>query len=115
MRSTFTALPNAVAPTYFAWACSSCLREIGHYQRFRTHWSGPTDLGSRSLQTEGISADTVPLRKRLKDEAKQKRAAGEVVSRATRRATTSKLQAWELTVGIEVHAQLNTERKLFSG
>jgi aspartyl-tRNA(Asn)/glutamyl-tRNA(Gln) amidotransferase subunit B len=27
----------------------------------------------------------------------------------------SRLAEWELTVGIEIHAQLNTARKLFSG
>ena len=115
MRSTLTALPNFVAPRIFIRVCSSSVRDIGQHQRFQRHWPGATYRGSRALQTETGPADTVPLRKQLKDEAKQKRAAGLVVSRTARRATTSKLEAWELTVGIEVHAQLNTERKLFSG
>ena len=110
MRSTFTAIPNLVAPR-----TSTCLRKTGHYQHFWRHGPGATYLGSRALQQEAFPADTIPFRKRLKDEAKQKRAAGQVVSRAARRVTTSKLEAWELTVGLEVHAQLNTERKLFSG
>jgi hypothetical protein len=52
------------------------------------------------------------LRKQLKDEAK--------ALKAQRRQKEGKEEipghdAWELTVGIEIHAQLNTEAKLFSG
>ncbi|KAL1892375.1 hypothetical protein Sste5346_007113 [Sporothrix stenoceras] len=60
----------------------------------------------------------IPLRKQLKDEAKarkakaaQKKASGEAPS-ATNRGQT--VPGWELTVGIEIHAQLNTAHKLFS-
>jgi len=52
-----------------------------------------------------------PLRKLLKEEAKARKAAG------YRKPKDSEIQAvpgWELTVGIEIHAQLNTARKLFS-
>lgn len=57
--------------------------------------------------------DGAALRKRLKDAAKAKKIEqneGESASstRETRAAD------WELTVGIEIHAQLNTARKLFS-
>jgi aspartyl-tRNA(Asn)/glutamyl-tRNA(Gln) amidotransferase subunit B len=52
----------------------------------------------------------VPLRKQLKEEAK--------TSRAQKRRGDGKAavqtDGWELTVGIEIHAQLNAESKLFS-
>ena len=55
----------------------------------------------------------MPLRKQLKDEAKQKK-------RDARSGVTAPAEEdpaiadWELTVGIEIHAELNTARKLFS-
>jgi aspartyl-tRNA(Asn)/glutamyl-tRNA(Gln) amidotransferase subunit B len=58
----------------------------------------------------------VPLRKQLKDEAKAKKAVG--LSRAGGKKKVgekdARLREYELTVGIEIHAQLNTARKLFS-
>lgn len=50
----------------------------------------------------------VPLRKQLKEEAKVKRGA------KRKKGEDPRLARWELTVGIEIHAQLNTESKLFS-
>src|SRR5438552_11154974 len=62
------------------------------------------------------SGNVVPLRKQLKDEAKAKKAAA--LGRAGGKAKTGesdvRLREYELTVGIEIHAQLNTARKLFS-
>lgn len=52
----------------------------------------------------------VPLRKQLKDEAKQARKQGKKKSKSD----SQTVDGWELTVGIEIHAQLNTSRKLFS-
>jgi aspartyl-tRNA(Asn)/glutamyl-tRNA(Gln) amidotransferase subunit B len=72
----------------------------------------------RSLQTEAQSIGTahqpvhVPLRKQLKDEAKRAKAAG---PRKKQNRLNQVVDGWELTVGIEIHAQLNTARKLFSG
>jgi len=59
-------------------------------------------------------SEPLPLRKQLKDEAKVKRAAGLKGASQPSRATRKNLEDWELTVGIEIHAQLNTARKLFS-
>jgi hypothetical protein len=61
------------------------------------------------------SSDVVPLRKQLKDEAKAKKAVS-LESRGKSRVkdVDPRLKDWELTVGIEIHAQLNTARKLFS-
>ncbi|PWY84530.1 glutamyl-tRNA amidotransferase subunit B [Aspergillus sclerotioniger CBS 115572] len=65
----------------------------------------------RSLQTTATeSQDRVPLRKQLKQDAKAVKAR----KRQTRENEEASRQKWELTVGIEIHAQLNTESKLFS-
>ncbi|KAI9829574.1 MAG: hypothetical protein M1819_006079 [Sarea resinae] len=90
--------------------CGHCLRRCLHGRR-----SGPTPTfgspKSRPLSTQAIASDDTPLRKLLKDEAKQRRVSGGAKSskKAKRRNDD-----WELTVGLEIHAQLNTERKLFS-
>ncbi|KAF4468557.1 aspartyl-tRNA(Asn) glutamyl-tRNA (Gln) amidotransferase subunit B [Fusarium albosuccineum] len=52
----------------------------------------------------------VPLRKQLRDEAKQAKKQGKKKSKGD----SQTVDGWELTVGIEIHAQLNTARKLFS-
>ena len=64
---------------------------------------------NRYLQPS-TSADRVPLRKQLKQEAKALR------SHKKQRKETEEAsrQEWELTVGVEIHAQLDTEAKLFS-
>ena len=67
----------------------------------------------RALQTDTDHAQpspAIPLRKQLKDEAKQRKA--ELHKSAKKK--KGALENWELTVGIEIHAQLNTARKLFS-
>jgi aspartyl-tRNA(Asn)/glutamyl-tRNA(Gln) amidotransferase subunit B len=64
------------------------------------------------LHTEEVAQDdNVPIRKRLKEEAKRKRKDG-----SGKRAfpDDALLREWELTVGIEIHAELNTAKKLFS-
>ncbi|WAO88105.1 Glutamyl-tRNA(Gln) amidotransferase subunit B, mitochondrial [Fusarium falciforme] len=55
-------------------------------------------------------AQPVPLRKQLKDEAKKAKKQGKKKSKGD----SQTVDGWELTVGIEIHAQLNTARKLFS-
>ncbi|OQN96982.1 hypothetical protein B0A48_16956 [Cryoendolithus antarcticus] len=73
-------------------------------------------LQSRGLQVSTAPpANAVPLRKHLKDEAKRKKADAKGLGGPRRDgAVTARLQKWELTVGIEVHAELNTACKLFS-
>ncbi|KAG7135621.1 hypothetical protein HYQ45_006616 [Verticillium longisporum] len=56
-------------------------------------------------------APSVPLRKKLKDEAKQLK---KDAKQEKRKGSNQTVDGWELTVGIEIHAQLNTARKLFS-
>lgn len=55
-------------------------------------------------------AQPVPLRKQLREEAKQAKKQGKKKSKGD----SQTVDGWELTVGIEIHAQLNTSRKLFS-
>jgi len=69
---------------------------------------------ARGFQTEATAQPVVPFRKQLKDEAKKRRAAERLGPNAQKTRANSPLEKWELTVGIEIHAQLNTERKLFS-
>jgi hypothetical protein len=64
-----------------------------------------------SLQTSTTeSKERIPLRKQLKQDAKALKAQ----KRQRRESEEASRQKWELTVGIEIHAQLNTETKLFS-
>ncbi|EMC95930.1 hypothetical protein BAUCODRAFT_509456 [Baudoinia panamericana UAMH 10762] len=75
---------------------------------------------SKWLQSRGLSTTApkpqqgaIPLRKHLKDEAKRKKAQDKAnASKNLKR--DSRLDKWELTVGIEIHAELNTYQKLFS-
>lgn len=72
---------------------------------------------SRGLTTaSSSSSDAVPLRKHLKDEAKRKKAEAKASNNngTKKQKTDPRLEKWELTVGIEVHAELNTACKLFS-
>lgn len=71
---------------------------------------------SRGLTTAAnVSPNAVPLRKHLKDEAKRKKAEAKASNTGNKKQRTDpRLEKWELTVGIEVHAELNTACKLFS-
>lgn len=72
-------------------------------------------LQSRGLQVSTLPPpDAVPLRKHLKDEAKRKKADAKAAGGSNSNSKNSRLEKWELTVGIEVHAELNTACKLFS-
>ena len=55
----------------------------------------------------------VPFRKQLKDEARRQKQDGKA-KKAKHTSSRSLLDKWELTVGIEIHAELNTTKKLFS-
>lgn len=52
----------------------------------------------------------MPLRKQLKDEARKAKKEG----KGKQKKDSQTVDGWELTVGIEIHAQLNTTKKLFS-
>ena len=101
----------------------SRLRATRRWQNLRVaslnqQWILPI-INARALQIDATQADNVPFRKQLKDETKRKRQAERNVNRTgTARSGGSiidpRLDKWRLTVGLEIHAQLNTERKLFS-
>ncbi|KAJ2900098.1 aspartyl/glutamyl-tRNA amidotransferase subunit B [Zalerion maritima] len=55
----------------------------------------------------------IPLRKQLKDAAKKAKSDGSPTGKKPKSASQV-VPGWELTVGIEIHAQLNTSHKLFS-
>ncbi|KAM0798669.1 GatB/GatE catalytic domain-containing protein, partial [Usnea florida] len=82
-------------------------------------WSIPIPC-ARSIETEATQPSHVPFRKQLKDEAKRRREAQRLdagkgkAQDTSEKNISSKLNKWKLTVGLEIHAQLNTERKLFS-
>ena len=81
-------------------------------------WSIPTKR-ARHLATEAQTSN-VPFRKQLKYEAKRKRetqrldALKGITHDASGKSNGSTSEKWKLTVGLEIHAQLNTDRKLFS-
>ncbi|KAL3453575.1 Glutamyl-tRNA amidotransferase subunit B, mitochondrial [Aspergillus insuetus] len=71
----------------------------------------PSYTPIRNLQTAPTDAqDRIPLRKQLKQDAK----AAKAQKRQRRELEEASREKWELTVGVEIHAQLNTEAKLFS-
>lgn len=96
------------------YICQSCLR------RARRPPSTPARASpARSIQTTTAPppTDDAPFRKALKDAAKKKKKDERAASGSSRNASKARsprLEKWELTVGIEIHAELNTARKLFS-
>jgi aspartyl-tRNA(Asn)/glutamyl-tRNA(Gln) amidotransferase subunit B len=74
----------------------------------RIHTKAESGGAAAGATTENT---TVAYRKQLKDETKQRKAAGELEKA---RPSSEVVEGWELTVGIEIHAQLNTSKKLFS-
>ena len=116
-----------VVHTRFCKAVDVCLtppRPCSEYRRLQRitgqpPWAQRPRLRN-SLHTGSNPENNVPLRKLLKDDTRKKRA----LQRAEGQDTTilkdgsaaerSRLQRWRLTVGLEIHAQLNTERKSFS-
>jgi len=62
--------------------------------------------------TSSLYEQIIPLRKELKEETKRRRIESKTVPAHSK--GDVKLANWELTVGIEIHAELNTSCKLFS-
>lgn len=80
-----------------------------------TKWHSSRGLTTAPSSNSNPSSDAVPLRKHLKDEAKRKKAEAKASNSGNKKQKTDpRLEKWELTVGIEVHAELNTACKLFS-
>jgi aspartyl-tRNA(Asn)/glutamyl-tRNA(Gln) amidotransferase subunit B len=100
------------------YLCQACLRRVqGHPLSLSLR---TPHTGRRGLQTDSPAStpDNTPFRKALKDAAKQQKKNKRDASAPSSKAPTghdARLEKWELTVGIEIHAELNTARKLFSG
>jgi len=76
---------------------------------------------SKWLHTRNITANApalpqqaIPFRKHLKDEAKRKKAEAKHNGSHKKARSDPRLEKWDLTVGIEIHAELNAPCKLFS-
>lgn len=95
------------------FSCHQC-SQIAH-QRCPIVPTHTRDIFAR-YQHVAASQNAVPLRKQLKDESKRRKQIAKA-SKANNFDLTknNRLKDWELTVGIEVHAELNTAHKLFSG
>ncbi|PNS14356.1 Glutamyl-tRNA(Gln) amidotransferase subunit B, mitochondrial [Sphaceloma murrayae] len=76
--------------------------------------SSSTRACSSSRWLRRLQTDTAPtpLRKQLKDEVKRRKKDSKTQGSSVK--IQDQIDGWELTVGIEIHARLNTERKLFS-
>ncbi|KAL2163543.1 hypothetical protein VTH06DRAFT_5601 [Thermothelomyces fergusii] len=72
----------------------------------------PAPLPSTAAAPVTPDTPVTPLRKQLKEQAKALKASGK--KQKKNKADKQTVPGWELTVGIEIHAQLNTARKLFS-
>ena len=96
----------------FSTYCSSSVSARSPPRRLQ-QWA-PFQQVARGLKTATLANSDVPYRKQLKDKAKQRRADGESKHDDAKKIKEARAENWKLTVGIEVHAQLNTERKLFS-
>ncbi|BCS22433.1 glutamyl-tRNA(Gln) amidotransferase subunit PET112 [Aspergillus puulaauensis] len=109
LRSCLRHCPRA---TVRSVSCPRCLhREIPQSPLARQQ--NPISLTPHicRLQTSSTySQDRVPIRKQLKQDAKAVKSR----KRERREQEEASRQKWELTVGVEIHAQLNTETKLFS-
>ena len=67
-----------------------------------------------SLHGDILDSDPVPFRKRLKDQHKKDRQSQVNGHERSVLKNSPNLNAWRLTIGLEIHAQLNTQHKLFS-
>ncbi|KAI9653440.1 MAG: hypothetical protein M1831_005988, partial [Alyxoria varia] len=110
----FRSLPNPRHNFYICHRCLFSLRAptvVSHQPRRTNH--------TQNFQTPSTTSepDPIPLRKQLKAEARLAKESPKDDSRARRsrkKPTPEQLSRWHLTVGIEIHAELNTTCKLFS-
>jgi hypothetical protein len=95
----------------YAWARPACTPNNVYEGSALRSWCFRTRIYHAS--THRSEQDSPALRKQLKDAAKVRKA-GLNRSKSSSPEVAIKAARWELTVGIEIHAQLNTTRKLFS-
>ncbi|KAF2274830.1 uncharacterized protein EI97DRAFT_434732 [Westerdykella ornata] len=101
------------------YICQECLRRL--QSRHIRSIASPAPAWIRPLSTASDDRtppkEDAPFRKALKDAAKKKRLENRGKAQSSDNPSGSsefKSEKWELTVGIEIHAELNTARKLFS-
>ncbi|KAK1779633.1 glutamyl-tRNA amidotransferase [Copromyces sp. CBS 386.78] len=70
-----------------------------------------TETNTTTTNASTPPPPTAPFRKQLKEQAKALKKSGQKKKKSSDNQT---VPGWELTVGIEIHAQLNTAHKLFS-
>ncbi|KAI1826280.1 GatB/GatE catalytic domain-containing protein [Xylaria intraflava] len=92
-----------------------CLRTRARTQASRFASQAPPvrllHTATTGSPTNAPSPVHIPLRKQLKDDARREKASGK---KKKKNINNQVVDGWELTVGIEIHAQLNTAKKLFS-
>ncbi|KAK0106189.1 hypothetical protein ONS96_003833 [Cadophora gregata f. sp. sojae] len=87
-----------------------CLRQLRHTRQTAQSVCCQRYDTTQTSSDSSLAEPPVAFRKQLKEEAKLRKAEGGKISNKDNQT----LDNWELTVGIEIHAQLNTARKLFS-
>lgn len=105
-------LQNSAQHQGKTWLLTSTPRCSSRVLHTSPHSTTTTTTSSSSSNTS--TALPVALRKQLKEEARARKALLASEKPGRERKTLDRLRDWELTVGIEIHAQLNTPRKLFS-
>ncbi|KAF1973391.1 hypothetical protein BU23DRAFT_554380 [Bimuria novae-zelandiae CBS 107.79] len=100
------------------YICQSCLRRARSLPLVHARLPKARTIQTATSGAQTPPNDDAPFRKVLKDAAKQKKKDNRSASGASKKSSKAgdaRLEKWELTVGIEIHAELNTARKLFSG
>ncbi|KAL9088058.1 MAG: hypothetical protein Q9165_006399 [Trypethelium subeluteriae] len=112
MRSTTKLFNGSSENCRAVFICQSCLRSSAGRRGTRRSFLNSA-IPKEELAAPPELEATVPFRKLLKDEVKRQKLRGE--SKKSKHAPANRLlEKWELTVGIEIHAELNTAKKLFS-
>ncbi|KAK8183315.1 GatB/GatE catalytic domain-containing protein [Phyllosticta capitalensis] len=104
-----TSLPLPRPPSQYV--CPSCLHSRTRPLRIPQF---VTQLPSRNLHATPPRHEALSFRAQQKEDAKRRRAQTGSKSTKSKSPLDAQLEKWELTVGIEIHAELNTARKLFS-
>jgi aspartyl-tRNA(Asn)/glutamyl-tRNA(Gln) amidotransferase subunit B len=97
-----------------SYICQSCLRRARNSSLTATARTARRSTQNFSTDSNPSPKDDAPFRKILKDAAKQKKKKLDGSGSGVSKRNDARLEKWELTVGIEIHAELNTARKLFS-
>ncbi|KAI9658785.1 MAG: hypothetical protein M1821_002345 [Bathelium mastoideum] len=92
--------------------CRSCLRTLRAQKTFRRSLF-QSARPREELRVPPKPENVVSFRKQLKDEAKRHKR-DEGLKKRKQASANPLLEKWETTIGLEIHAELNTAKKLFS-